>query len=144
MKKDEERLPLWAIREIRALSRRTGISFQKLLGAVLGFGIYNAKEQLEPTANLLESAEQMARSSIEPAAQPEPVQNDVILELSDITPAEEGAIDRSDNLAALAAGLSGYAHADPVTARHLDAGERRGEPEENGEDSDYVAALSGD
>jgi hypothetical protein len=143
MKRDEEKLPLWAIREIRVLSRRTGISFQKLLGAVLGFGIYNAKEQLEPTANLLESAEQMARSVVEPEEEHGPNQN-AAPEPIDHASEEEGATDRSDNLAALAAGLSGYGHSDPVTARHSDVVERRGEPEENGEDSDYVAALSGD
>ena len=53
-------LPTWAVREIRSLSKSTGISFQKILKAALGFGIYKAKEELASVAALLESAEALA------------------------------------------------------------------------------------
>jgi hypothetical protein len=57
----EDKLPAWAVRELRAVSAKTGISFKKLLSAALGFGVYHLKEELGPTANLLASAEQMAK-----------------------------------------------------------------------------------
>jgi|SRR6516162_4336182 hypothetical protein len=56
----DEELPGWAVKQIRALSKGTGISFSEIRDAALGFGLYQCKAELAPVKQLLASARTLA------------------------------------------------------------------------------------
>lgn len=70
-RKSQSDLPRWALREISSLSNATGISLDKVIAMVAGFGIYQAKSELLPIGNLMEAAIAMATLPAQEDARPE-------------------------------------------------------------------------
>ena len=142
-----DKLPAWAVRELRLLSRATGISFVKLLAGALGFGIYHLKEELGPTANLLASAEEMAKiNPHEQAVDPERSPQESVPAQSETGPAGSAGLGkdpgRDDRALLDAPDPGGYGGGNGnLEARSDDAGERRDEQRAHQSTDEFVRAV---
>lgn len=137
-------LPLWATRQIKDLSRRTGISQDKIRDMVLGFGLYRAKSELETVATLVQSAQTLA--TLNPSESVDEMETSNAAALHQPAPDQNvqiGQVD-TDLPEIVRSGESRDTDPAPDDARPDHALERSDESGESRESNDFLAALSGE
>ena len=141
-------LPTWACRQIRELSRRTGIAQERIRDMVLGFGLYRAKTELAQVCQLVLSASKLA--TLDPQDE-EWTKDDfesptkTVQHFADSTgEKEQEGPAQPDLYAPLRTGEPGDAGVPPDDSRSDNAIERRDESGESGTSNDLLAALTGE
>ena len=140
-KKRNGDLPRWATKEISLLAQRTGISFERVVEMVAGFGIYRAKEELTPLGNLMDSA--VAMATLKEEEQPYEQEHE---QPSVETPDQERGRDLAGPLDSpvCVPGISDDLGGPPDQARTGYVEPGLGGHPENSQSAEYFAALSGE